>query len=135
MPEINGKDQVILIDSIDVSDETVSAVFGPGTKQTYADMRGLLPSVLNMEITQNTDLGSLWSIATDAAEQGATVPVLWKPHGNAVASAAMPHFSATATISGPTGDAFAGVAAAEDGDQAGTITVAWKISDWLRVTV
>jgi hypothetical protein len=87
-----------------------------------------------MEITQNTDIGSLWTIATDAAEQGTTVPVLWKPHGNAVATPTMPHFSATATISGPTGDTFAGIAAADDGDQAGTITVAWKISGWQRVT-
>lgn len=132
MGKINGRDQVLLLDSTDRSDEAVSWAFGPGTKQTFAQMRGQTPTVLNMEIVQDTEADSLWDLAVNQA--GTPVTGVYKPYGNATASGTQPHYSFNATPSGPTGDTILGGAAAEDGTEALTVEVAWTIDTWTKVT-
>ena len=54
------------------------------------------------------DAASLWSKVFDAA--GTTVPVTLMPYGNAVASVAEPHFTASVVITEPDGDFLGGEA-------------------------
>lgn len=132
MSGANGRDAVLLIDSEDRSAECTSWTFGPGTKQTFAHMRGQVPNVLNLTIVQDHTSGSLYDLALSA--DGSTVTGLYKPYGNAVASATQPHYSFTATPSGPSGDVIAGGEASEDGSESLTVEVAWQISAWTKVT-
>lgn len=132
MGKINGRDQVLLLDGADRSDEAVSWAFGPGTKQTFAQMRGQTPTVLNMEIVQDLEADSLWDLAVNQA--GTPVTGVYKPYGNATASSTQPHYTFNATPSGPTGDVILGGEAAEDGTEALTVEVAWQIDTWTKVT-
>ncbi|MBZ2197273.1 hypothetical protein [Occultella gossypii] len=129
---INGRDLVVLIDSIDRSDETTSVTFGYGTRQTFTDMRGSIPKRLDMTILQDLATGSLYKLAM--AGGGAQVTGVLKPLGNAAPSVTQPHYSFNVTPSGPTGDAYIGGDAAEDGSQTLTVEVQWLITDWLEVT-
>lgn len=132
MGKINGRDQVLMLDSTDRSDEATSWAFGPGSKQTFADMRGQTPRVLNMTIVQDTTAESLWDLAVNQA--GVPVTGLYKPEGNAAASTTQPHWSFSATPSGPSGDVILGGEAAEDGSESLTVEVSWQISAWTKVT-
>ena len=130
MAKINGRNGILLIATIDRSDEATSWAFGPGTRQTFAQMRGQTPKALVMTITQDDSSGSLYTLAVEA--NGATVTGVYKPHGNAVASAAQPHYTFTARPSGPTGDVILGGDAAEDGTEALTVEVTWEITAWAK---
>lgn len=132
MAQINGRDGVLVLDSVDRSDEATSWAFGPGTKQTFAQMRGQVPTVLNMTIIQDLVADSLWDLAVNQA--GSPVTGIYKPYGNATASATQPHYSFNTTPSGPTGDVILGGDAAEDGTQGLTVDVVWQIDTWTKVT-
>lgn len=132
MVSINGRDQVLLIDSIDRSQEATSWSFGPGSRQTFADMRNAIPKRLDMTITQDMATGSLFRLAL-AGGDGTQVTGVYKPLGNEVASATQPHYSFNVTPASPTGDAYIGGDAAEDGSQNLTVEVQWLITDWTEV--
>lgn len=132
MQPINGRDGVLVIDSADRSAEATSWAFGPGKKQTFAQMRGQIPTVLNMTILQDLTTDSLWDLAVNQA--GTAVACIYKPYGNAVASSAKPHYGFNATPSGPTGDTILGGDAAEDGTQGLTVDVVWQIDTWTKIT-
>ena len=95
-------------------------------------VRGQTPTVLTMEIVQDLVADSLWDLAVNQA--GTPVTGLYKPYGNATATATQPHYSFNATPSGPTGDTILGGKAAEDGTEALTVEVAWEIDTWTKVT-
>lgn len=131
MGKINGRDGKLLLDAVDRSDEATSWSFGPGTKQTFKQMRAQVPTVLTMTITQDDATGTLYSMALAAA--GTSVPGVYKPHGNDTASAAQPHYTFTAIPSGPTGDVTMGGDASDDSTQALTVEVTWQITTWTKV--
>lgn len=128
----NGRDAVLLLDSEDRSSECVSWAFGPGSKQTFAQMRGQTPTVLSLEIVQDHAADTLYDLAV--AQAGTTVTGLFKPYGNATATSTKPHYSFNAVTSGPTGDVIAGGAANEDGSTELTVTVEWRIDTWTKVS-
>ena len=132
MTAINGRDGVLLIDTTDRSAEATSWGFGPGTKQTFAQMRGQVPTVLNMKITQDVATGSLWDLAVNST--GTPVLGVYKPFGNETPTPAQPHFTFSVTPSGPTGDTIIGGDAAEDGSQVLTVDVTWRITAWTKKT-
>jgi hypothetical protein len=129
---INGRDPVLMIDGIDRSDEAsaVTPVFG--TRTTFAEQRGTKPKRLDMTITQDLAAGSLYRLAIG----GDNTPVvgLYKPLGNVAATVDQPHFSFTATPSGPSSDNFMGGEAAEDPSEPATVDVQWLLEDWTEVT-
>lgn len=57
---------------------------------------------------QDTTTGTVWDKVWTAA--GTSVACILKPYGNAVASAAQPHFSFNATVTEPDGDLIGGEA-------------------------
>lgn len=132
MVAINGRDMVLMVDAVDRSDEGVTWTLGYGERQTFADMRGTTPTVLNMEITQDLDPTSLYQVSIS----GDTSPLacIMKPLGNAAASVEKPHYTFNVTPSGPSGDVFMGGEAAQDNSQALTVEVAWLIDTWTEVT-
>ena len=132
MGVLNGRDGVLLLDSVDRSDEATSWSFGPGTRQTFSHMRGQVPTVLSMTILQDTTADSLWDLAVNQA--GDSITGVYKPEGNATATATKPHFTFNAIPSGPTGDVIIGGDAAEDGTQGLTVDVVWQIDTWTKVT-
>ncbi len=86
---INGRDMVLLIDSIDRSDEASSWALNYGTRQTFADMRGgATPKRLDMTINQDLDPTSLYTKAM--AGVGTSLTGLLKPLGNEAPSEASP---------------------------------------------
>ena len=132
MAGANGRDAILLLDSEDRSAECVSWAFGPGTRQTFSQMRGQIPTVLTMEVVQDHAADTLYDLAVVGA--GTTVTGLFKPYGNATATATKPHYSFNAVTSGPTGDTIAGGAANEDGTEQLTVEVEWQIDTWTKVT-
>jgi len=129
---INGRDLVLLIDSVDRSDETTTVTLGYGTRQTFSDMRGAIPKRLDMTILQDLVAGSLYQLAM--AGGGAQVTGVLKPLGNVLPSVEQPHYSFNVTPAGPTGDTYMGGDAAADGSQTLTAEVQWLITDWTEVT-
>lgn len=132
MTVINGRDVVLLVDSVDRSDECTTASFGYGTRQSFADMRGKVPKVINLVVKQDLAAASLYQLAMSS--DGDTVAGIIKPLGNATASATEPHYSFNAKPSGPSGDVFMGGEAAEDASEGLTVELAWIITDWTEVT-
>lgn len=133
MTSINGRDMVLLIDAIDRSDECSTVSFGAGTRQTFADMRGRAPKVMNLVVTQELDATSLYRMAL--ADDTTPVAGIIKPLGNAVASATEPHYSFMVKPVGTTGDVIMGGEASEDASEDLTVELSWLITDWLEVTV
>ena len=131
MTSINGRDLVLLLDSVDRSDEASSVSFGIGTRTTFADMRNAVPKVLNMTIKQDLDADSLYTLAL--AGLGEPIVGLVKPNGNETASATQPHYSFNVTPAGPSSDSVLGGDAADDASKPLTVDVAWLITDWLKV--
>ncbi|GAB6938360.1 hypothetical protein ACQP60_04190 [Isoptericola variabilis] len=129
---INGRDMVLLIDSIDRSDEASSWALNYGTRQTFADMRGATPKRLDMTINQDLDPTSLYTKAM--AGVGTSLTGLLKPLGNEAPSEASPHYSFNVVPAGPSGDTFMGGEAAEDASATLTVDVQWLITDWTKVT-
>lgn len=132
MAGANGRDAILLLDSADRSAECVSWAFGPGTRQTFSQMRGQVPTTLTMEIVQDHAADTLYDLAVTQA--GSTVTGLYKPYGNATATSTKPHYSFNAVSSGPTGDVIVGGAASEDGTEQLTVEVAWQIDTWAKVS-
>lgn len=128
MTSINGRDMVLLVASLDRSDECISASFGYGSRQTFADMRGIIPKLLNMTVKQELEAGSLYRLAMAAA--GTPVAGVIKPLGNAAATVAAPHFTFNVAPVGISGDVFLGGEAAEDPSEGLTVDLAWLITDW-----
>jgi len=132
MTSINGRDMVLLISAVDRSNECTVATLGYGTRQTFADMRGTKPKVINMTIKQELDATSLYRIAMSG--NTASLAAILKPLGNAAASVTQPHYTFDVTPSGISGDAFMGGEAAEDASEALTVDVSWIISNWTEDT-
>lgn len=129
---INGRDMILLIDSVDRSDETSNIALNFGTRQTFADMRGRIPKRLDMVIAQELAASSLYRMAT--SEDSTPKTGMFKPLGNELPSVEQPHYSFMVTPSGPSGDTFMGGEAAEDPSEALTAEVQWLITDWTEVT-
>lgn len=132
MTSINGRDMVLLVDALDRSDECTVASFGQGTRQTFADMRGNVPKVINLTVTQDLAATSLYRMAM--AGDPTPVAGVIKPFGNAAPTVAAPHFTFDVTPVGISGDVFLGGDAAEDASEALTVELVWLISDWTEVT-
>lgn len=128
MTSINGRDMVLMVDAIDRSDECTVASFGYGARQTFGDMRGVVPKLLNMTVLQDLAAGSLYRKAITAG--GVPVPGIIKPFGNAAASVTAPHFTFNVAPVGVSGDVFLGGEAAEDASEGLTVDLAWLITDW-----
>lgn len=132
MTRINGRDVVLLIDALDRSDECSTASFGQGTKQTFADMRGNKPKVINLTVSQDLSPTSLYRKAMSTS----TTPVagVIKPLGNTAPSVAAPHFTFQVKPVGISGDVFMGGEASDDASEDLTVDLVWTITDWLEVT-
>lgn len=131
MTYINGRDPIVIIDGIDRSSEVTSWEFTPGTRTTLDDMRGRTPRQLNMTITQDDGANTLYSMAFAAT---GTVTGIVKPHGNASATAALPHYTFTLTPFGISSDQVLGGAADNDPSKPLTADVQWLISGYTKVT-
>jgi hypothetical protein len=129
---INGRDMVLLIDSLDRSDETSNIAFGPGTRTTYGDMRAFKPKRLDMTITQDLTSTSLYRMAL--AGLGEPVTGMFKPLGNVAPSTAQPHYSFNVQPAPASGDTIMGTGAEADASKPGTVDVQWLITDWTEVT-
>lgn len=132
MTRINGRDMVLLIDALDRSDECSTASFGQGTKQTFADMRGNKPKVINLTVSQDLAATSLYRMAmgTDTDPVAGVI----KPLGNTAPSVSAPHFTFNVKPVGISGDVFMGGEAAEDASEDLTVDLVWIITDWTEVT-
>jgi len=128
---INGRDQIWIVDGTDRSSEVKSASTSVGTKNTFDDMRGRIPKVLNMTVNQDDAAGTLYTLALAAT---GTVTGIVKPHGNASATATLPHYSFTVTPFGISGDTILGGDAADDPSVPLTVDVQWLLSSWTKVT-
>lgn len=131
MTSINGRDMVLLIGGTDRSEECTTANFGYGTRQSFADMRGKVPKVINMTVKQELDADSLYRMGMES--DPTPVAGIIKPLGNEAASATAPHWSFMVTPVGIAGDVFMGGDAAEDPTEALTVDLTWLISDWTEV--
>ena len=80
---------------------------------------------LNIVGVQDAATGSFWREVWDNA--GDDVPITIMPYGNAVPTAAEPHFTATATISEPDGDFIGGEADSSTSARM-TIEVTWDLA-------
>ncbi len=132
MTAINGRDVVLIIDGDDRSGEVSTVSFGPGTKQTFAQMRGRVPTALAMTVLQDDAPGTVYSMGINAT--GGTVTGALKSHGNSLPSAALPHYTFTATPAGPNGDVIIGGDAADDASEGLTVDFQWIITNWTKVT-
>jgi len=132
MVGINGRVGIVLIDAVDRSDEALSWSFEGGAKQTFAQMRNVVPKVVIMKIVQDDAANTLYSLAL--AANGTTKTGVYKPRGNAAASVSQPHYTFNVEPSGPTTATIIGGDAAEDATQALTVDVAWQITSWTKVT-
>lgn len=100
------------IDSVEFSAELTNARLSPTDADsdtvTFADAAagGSKDWHLQGTAVQDAATGSLWSKVFD--ESGTEVPYTFIPYGNAVASAAQPHFTGTVTIGAPDGDFLGG---------------------------
>lgn len=79
---------------------------------------------LNIVAVQDAASGSLWREVWDNA--GTEVPVTSMPYGNAVPTAAEPHFTMNATIQEPDGDFIGGEADASTSSRF-TFEVVWDL--------
>lgn len=132
MTRINGRDVVLVLDGTDVSDQVSTVTFGPGTKQTFAQQRGRVPTVLNMTVIQDDAAGTVYTTGINAT--GGTITGALRPHGNTTASAALPHYTFTATPAGPNGDTVIGGDASDDPSEGLTVEMVWTIAGWTKVT-
>lgn len=132
MTSINGRDMVLLVGGTDRSDECTVASFGYGTRQTFADMRGTVPKVINATVKQELDADSLYRMAMES--DPTPVAGVIKPLGNAAPTVAAPHWSFMVTPVGISGDVFMGGEASEDASEALTVDLVWLISAWTEVT-
>lgn len=131
MAAIGTRKLTLTIDGDEVAPEvSVAAVRSAETDSdfvTFADAAagGGRTYVLGLTIAQDAAAGSLWSQIWDNA--GTEVPVLVRPYGNAVATAAEPHFSGDVVISEPDGDLIGGEADASTTARF-TTEVEWKFT-------
>lgn len=101
--EINLEATQVLMDNEDADTDSV----------TFAELQDGTPVQWFFTINAVSDYGtgSFWSLVWD--NSGTDVPFVFKPYGNATASAAQPHFTGTCTITrkppvgGEAGETFA----------------------------
>jgi hypothetical protein len=114
MAKIGTRNLKIEIDAVDytasVSNARITSAEGDTDFVTFADAAagGSRAYKLAFTAAQDADSASLWTKVFDSS--GTTVPITIMPYGNAIATAAEPHFTATAVISEPDGDFLGGEA-------------------------
>lgn len=102
MAKYRGKDLSLTIDGVEVNVEATSVVLNNEEADTdavtFAELASGTPLQWFFEIEAVADYGtgSFWTQLWDNA--GNDVPFVFKPYGNAAASATEPHFTGTATI-------------------------------------
>lgn len=130
MAAIGTRKLKIEIDGIEhtavVSNARITSAESDSDFLSFADAAagGARDYALALTLAQDAATGSLWSKIFDNA--GTDVPVTLMPYGNAVASTAEPHFTATATISEPDGDLLGGEANASNTAKM-TVEVSWSL--------
>lgn len=102
MAKYKGKDLSLTIDGVEVNLEATSVTLNNEEADTdavtFAELASGTPLQWFFEIEAVADYGtgSFWSTLWD--NSGSTVAFVFKPYGNAAASADQPHFTGNATI-------------------------------------
>lgn len=120
----------ITVDSTDRGTELTSHEFKLGDRQTFSDFTASAPTAWEFEAVQDHEEDSLWDLAVN--QPGTSVTFLYKPYGNATASATQPHFSGTMQTAGPS-DTFAGGKASESTTEGLVFSASWRVTSWLKV--
>ncbi|GAA3193961.1 hypothetical protein ACFO1B_03835 [Dactylosporangium siamense] len=114
MAALGTRKLTLSIDGDNVTPEVSSAVISSAETDSdfvsFADAAagGGRTYTLKLTMVQDTETGSLWDQIWSHA--GQDVPVTVRPHGNAAASATLPHFTGAVTITEPDGDLLGGEA-------------------------
>jgi hypothetical protein len=100
---IKGRNLVLTLDgddyAIDASSITLTNEDQDGEVRTFADITPPKQWFFEIEGIQSTDSGSLWDFLWDNDGTEA-ISFVFKPHGNATASASQPHFTGTVDVKG-----------------------------------
>ena len=80
---------------------------------------------LNLTFPQDHSTGSLWELME--ANVGQEIDVLYRPYGNATATATRPHFEFTVTVTRPNGTILGGEADSST-TAVNTLDVEWKLT-------
>lgn len=129
MAQLGTRKLKIEIDAVEYTADVSKAVFTSAESDsdflTFAGAAAGGARDYKLEFTAAQDMAaaSLWSEVFDNA--GDTVPVTLMPYGNAVPSAAEPHFTANCVISEPDGD-FIGGEADKSTSSRMTFECAWE---------
>lgn len=126
-----GRYSKITIDGTDRADDLTERKFIYGDRQTFSDFEGGKPTAFDFTAVQDHSVDSMWDLSVN--QPGTTVPYVYKPYGNAVATADAPHFSGNMVTSGPS-DTFAGGAAGDSQTEGWEFSATWRVLTWEKVT-
>lgn len=130
MAQLGTRKLKIEVDAVEYTAEVSKAVVTSAESDSDfltfagASAGGARDYKLEFTAAQDAAAGTLWSEVFDNA--GDTVPVTLMPYGNAVPSAAEPHFTMNAVISEPDGD-FIGGEADSSSSARFTFECAWEL--------
>ena len=100
---IKGKDLILSIDgddyAMDASSITLTNEDKDGEVRTFADVTPPKQWFFEIEAIQSTATTSFWSWLWDQ-DGTEDIAYIYKPHGNATASASQPHFTGTVAVKG-----------------------------------
>jgi hypothetical protein len=100
---IKGRNLILSLDgddyAVDASSITLTSEDKDGEVRTFADVTPPKQWFFEIEGIQSTDDTSLWDWLWDH-DGDEDIEFIFKPHGNAVATASQPHFTGTVEVKG-----------------------------------